>query len=248
MTAPAATTQTSVSRWPRCLGITGIVAAGVAALGAYGSGWGFWSFTVGFAMIAAALLLALIAGIGGLILMARRRGGGWLLPAGMLASAGLLGIIGNTIYHGSQAPAIHDVTTDLENEIQFGELPGRADRFTGLDGGMAEWRRLHRAAYGDIQPVRLNGRLETVMPRILGIVRSRGWAVAHADSQRIEATETLSPFRFKDDIIIVATPENEGGTTIRIDIRSVSRVGISDLGANARRVRALIADIERGQD
>jgi uncharacterized protein (DUF1499 family) len=240
------TSDSISSPWPRRLGLTGIVAAALAALGAYGSGWGLWHFTIGFAMIGAALILAMVAAIGGLFALSRRRSSKLML-AGMATATILIGLLGTIIYRGSQVPPIHDVTTNLNTEIVFGDLPGRPDRFTGLEGGMAEWQRLHRAAYGDIQPVRLSGRRETLMPRIAEIVRARGWDVAYADDQRIEATETVSPFRFKDDIIIVATPENTGATT-RIDIRSVSRVGISDLGVNARRVRALTADIRALED
>jgi uncharacterized protein (DUF1499 family) len=83
------------------------------------------------------------------------------------------------------------------------------------------------------------------MARARSIVNARGWLVTLSNDSRIEATDTVSPFRFKDDIVIVATPES-GGAVTRIDIRSVSRVGVSDLGVNAKRVRALLADLRAG--
>jgi hypothetical protein len=234
------------SPWPRRFGVTGLAAAAFAALGAYGSGWGLWPFTAGFAILAAAMLLALIVLIGGLILLARRRRSAVLI-LGMLTATGLLGIMGNTIYRGSQVPPIHDVTTDLANPPEFEHLTLRSDNLAGLEGGTDEWRRLHRAAYGDIRPVIINQPAAPVMMIMAETIRARGWQLVHAETGRIEATDTVSPFRFKDDIVIVATPEADGSTT-RIDIRSVSRVGISDMGMNARRVRALIADIRAASD
>jgi len=43
--------------------------------------------------------------------------------------------------------------------------------------------------------------------------------------------------RFKDDVVVRVAPATNGS---RIDVRSVSRVGRSDLGANARRIRMFL--------
>lgn len=79
---------------------------------------------------------------------------------------------------------------------------------------------------------------------VLALVEDRGWEIVTADATagRIEATETSFWFGFKDDVMIRILPEEGGGS--RIDVRSVSRVGLSDLGANAKRVRNLLDDIE----
>lgn len=79
---------------------------------------------------------------------------------------------------------------------------------------------------------------------VLAIVTDRGWEIVTQDTDegRIEATETSFWFDFKDDIMVRIAPAGEDGT--RIDVRSVSRVGLSDLGANAKRVRSLLDDIE----
>ncbi len=42
-------------------------------------------------------------------------------------------------------------------------------------------------------------------------------------------------FGFKDDVVIRVRPVADGGSS-RIDVRSISRVGLSDLGANAKRI------------
>jgi uncharacterized protein (DUF1499 family) len=65
-----------------------------------------------------------------------------------------------------------------------------------------------------------------------------GWEIAEADAAagRIEATDTTFWFGFKDDVVIRIRPAEDGGSIV--DIRSKSRVGMSDVGANAARIRA----------
>ncbi|HJR53568.1 MAG TPA: DUF1499 domain-containing protein, partial [Gemmatimonadota bacterium] len=53
------------------------------------------------------------------------------------------------------------------------------------------------------------------------------------DRGRIEATATTPWFGFKDDVVVRIRPEAGGS---RVDVRSVSRVGRSDVGTNARRI------------
>ena len=76
--------------------------------------------------------------------------------------------------------------------------------------------------------------------RALASARAMGWTLVAADSAagRIEATATTSWFGFKDDIVIRVEPDPAGS---RVDVRSVSRVGESDVGTNARRIRAYLA-------
>ena len=54
---------------------------------------------------------------------------------------------------------------------------------------------------------------------------------------RIEATATTLWFGFKDDVVVRVRPAPEGS---RIDVRSVSRVGRSDVGTNAERIEAYL--------
>ena len=77
----------------------------------------------------------------------------------------------------------------------------------------------------------------------LEAVKARGWKVVTDDVQSgsIEATVTSFWFDFKDDVMIRVMPEGEGS---RIDVRSISRVGLSDLGANSKRVSDLLGEIQ----
>lgn len=79
----------------------------------------------------------------------------------------------------------------------------------------------------------------------LALVERRGWEVVGASHEagRIEATQTSTWFGFKDDVAVRVRALDDGGT--EIDMRSVSRVGLSDLGANSRRVASFMSDLER---
>ena len=81
-----------------------------------------------------------------------------------------------------------------------------------------------------------------VFARSLEAAESLGWEIVSAseDEGRIEATATTLWFGFKDDVVIRVRPDNGGS---RVDLRSVSRVGGGDLGANAARIRAFIAAV-----
>jgi uncharacterized protein (DUF1499 family) len=60
---------------------------------------------------------------------------------------------------------------------------------------------------------------------------------AEASDGRIEATDTTFWFRFKDDVIVRIRPS---GTGSRVDVRSLSRIGLGDVGTNAARIRAFL--------
>lgn len=229
-----------MARWA---GLMGLAGAMLAALAAYGSGWGLWHFTTGFLGVAAGLALALIALVLGGLALIRARGWpdrGWRFGAGMAAALILSAIMGYWIDRGVRAPMIHDITTDLASPPRFAALPLRNDNLAGLKGGEGEWRALHARAYRDIVPLRLDLPPDKAFARARALVQARGWEIAAASPAQIEATATDSPFRFKDDIAIRLTPD---GAATRIDMRSVSRVGLSDLGVNADRIRAFLAEM-----
>jgi uncharacterized protein (DUF1499 family) len=75
--------------------------------------------------------------------------------------------------------------------------------------------------------------------RALASVREMGWDLVAADAAagRIEATDTTFWFGFKDDVVIRVRPADGGS---RIDVRSVSRIGVGDAGTNAKRIGAYL--------
>ena len=70
----------------------------------------------------------------------------------------------------------------------------------------------------------------------LEAARAQGWEIVDADESqgRIEATATTFWFGFKDDVVIRIRGAGGGSA---VDMRSKSRVGLSDTGTNAARIR-----------
>lgn len=142
-------------------------------------------------------------------------------------------------------PAIHDITTDIVTPPQYVEVAALRRQLqspNGLDLP-AETINQQIAAYPEIRPLFLPLPPAEAYRRALALVGARGWEVVAADeaARRIEATDTTYWFRFKDDVAlrVSALPDS----TSRIDMRSVSRLGRSDLGTNARRVREFLAEL-----
>lgn len=105
-----------------------------------------------------------------------------------------------------------------------------------------------RGAYPDIVHLELSLPPGSTLTLAVNAARSLGWQVIEANEKegRAEATDTTFRFGFKDDIVVRITPATGGS---RIDVRSVPRVGKSDLGTNAKRIRGYLMKIqELGND
>lgn len=141
-----------------------------------------------------------------------------------------------------KVPPIHDVTTDLNDSPQFTTLDVDTPVSTG-PFGVEEWRAFHEGAYGDIQPVVIDKSPTEVLADAQALMEDRGWEIAAFDAEAgtLEATATAGYVRFYDDVIVEVTPVADGST--RVDMRSVSRVGVSDVGYNAARIREFLADL-----
>lgn len=215
---------------------------------------GLWDFRQGFDMLRfvnsyAAWVAVLSLGAGFILLAASR------LPAargakklGLLAicaalAAGLAWVVPQTYRPAEGTPPIHDITTDTANPPAFVDVlplrgPGTNPTEYGTSDNMTPERQaeLQANAYPDIQPVIINASEEEVFQRALAAVDRLGWElVAQVPGEgRIEATDTTFWFRFKDDVVIRIQATDNG---TRVDARSTSRVGVSDVGKNAARLR-----------
>jgi len=249
--------------WGRAITALALVLAvgGVAAAlaGAVGAGRGLWHFRIGFEVLHFAFWAAAVGAVLALIGLVLTRGRGKMMLSNLLAlvvAAGFLLYVGSLIRTAKSVPAIHDATTNLDDVPQFERL---AVRFDNLDkipdedrpdlarlAPEARWKAVHRLHYADLHTLRLAADVPSAVRRAAALARGRGWTLALVDSGagRVEATATSRFFRFKDDIVIRVRPAPAGGSLV--DMRSVSRVGQSDLGVNATRVRAFMADLARG--
>ncbi len=236
------------TRWAQLAAGDGIGAAMLALMGCFGAGFGYFGYELGFIFVGVAVLLAILAVLSAMIAFAKGRG--TMLPKGgvalgLICALIVLAVAGYWAKRAADHPAIHDVTTNLAAPPAFVKLALRPDNYLGA-GSEQRWRELHAAAYSSIGSLFVKAPQIEVMRRVKSLVSARGWEVALITSDRIEATDTATPFRFKYDVVITTQP-TEGGKMTQVDMRSVSRTGVGDLGVNADRVRGFMADLEAGK-
>ena len=237
-----------------------LASVAVALIAAVGSGQGLWHFRPGFTVLRYAFFAAIAASllaVVGLVLARRLRKASLMLPnlIALVAALGFVLYVGSWVAKARSVPAIHDVSTNLEDVPQFSALAVRQDNLDGVpDEGKPElkaldpysrWKAIHGEHYGDLETMRLAMAPADVIRKAERLARERGWAIAKVDTAAgiLEATETSRFFRFKDDVIVRARPAPDGNGTL-VDMRSISRVGGSDVGMNAKRVREFLGDLQ----
>jgi uncharacterized protein (DUF1499 family) len=204
---------------------------------------------VGFSLVLLAILVGIVFGIGlaAASAFATVTAKPWR-PRAVRASIVplLVGLAAFGLVMRSKIPAIHDISTDLSDRIEF--TPDVAAISTNKDPEpeqRALVEELQKSGYPDLAPIELPVAPAQAFARAKAVADAMpGWTVtnADADSGRIEAIATSRIFHFVDDIVIRVRPE---GTGSRVDLRSRSRVGQSDLGANAARIRAYAAELAK---
>lgn len=209
---------------------------------------GFWSWETGIAFIRYGTFAGLAAALGALILLVtlavpKFRVRPWVPAVALVVgvAAALPGIM--LVNKAKSVPWIHDVTTDMVDPPAFVALAeARKASPNGLDHGGPAIAEEQRKGYPDIKPLIVKTPPNATVQRAIDAARSLGWDIAASDAAagRIEATDTTAWFGFKDDVVVRIRPEGEGS---RVDVRSASRVGLSDLGANADRIRRFLAKL-----
>jgi uncharacterized protein (DUF1499 family) len=223
--------------------IVAIVAALLLIVAGPGTRLGLWEFGTGFMMMRWALFL----GLGGaglalvlLLFSKTRRGRGAILAAALIIGIGTASVPWNGYQKARSLPPIHDISTDTTKPPQFVDVARlRVDAPNPVDYPGEEVAEQQRKAYPDIRPLELSQSADQTFDRALQTARDLGWEIVSAvpADGRIEATATTFWFGFKDDVVIRITPAGAGS---RLDIRSKSRVGRSDVGANAARIRNFV--------
>ena len=196
---------------------------------------GLWPFRAGFAMFAGALFVGLAAaGTAAVALAIPRLRAGSIL---VLITAFLLGAVAAAVplehvRRVKTLPYINDITTDTEAPPQF-------SRPLHYESHFAE---LQRIGYPELRPLELAVPPAQAFARARAAARARGWEIVGSDESggRIEAVATTLWFGFKDDVVVRVAPSGAGS---RIDVRSRSRVGRSDLGSNARRIQDFLTSV-----
>jgi uncharacterized protein (DUF1499 family) len=229
---------------PAALALTALGAL-TLGLSAVGSRWDWWDFRTGFVLFRAALysgLVAIVVTLAGLVLALLARAGrtALLSVATLVLLAAVAAVPVTHLRAAGRVPPIHDITTDLDDPPRFvAVLPRRQGAPNSAEHAGAPLAAQQRAGYPDLGPARFSAPPDRVFARAVDVARGLGWEiVAAAPAEgRLEATDRTRWFGFRDDVVVRARPDGAG---TRVDVRSVSRVGRSDLGTNARRIRGFV--------
>lgn len=245
-------TLTRVGLWLLVVGVVLVVIAGpLHRFGITGFQPALLTLAGGALLLVLGLLVALV---GFLAAMAKgtpiaRAPAAFAIVVGLALLAYLL----SWLQAGRGLPPIHEISTDLQSPPPFVAIRAIRERIPGVNssdyvteqrvrGGSLNVPQAQRRAYPDIQPLQLPMPPAEAFPRVENAARALGWEIVAAvpEEGRLEATDTTRFFGFKDDIVVRLRAEG-GGT--RVDVRSKSRVGVGDVGANAARVRAFLAEL-----
>jgi uncharacterized protein YaaQ len=240
-----------------------LLSIAIALVAGIGTRFGLWNYDLGLFGIFPIAVYAGLAALGfGLLWMATALFGG----AGAGALEALIGLVGailmlwvplDDLYRArieETLPPIHDISTDTEHAPAFivAATPGQTipPPYDGLKrvryaGQTSTTETLQKLAYGEIKPSSQLGTTPArLFRRALTAARNMGWAILAVapDSQGgfIQATDTTLLFGLTDDIVLRVRPAGIGA---RLDMRSRSRVGESDYGRNAARIRAYLREL-----
>ena len=209
---------------------------------------GWWPYPVGFTLLRwvvgigiAAAVLALI----GLVIPKVRTAALPTLLISAVIGAAAAWYPWQMAQQAKLLPRIHDISTDLADPPRFVEvLKLRANAPNPAAYGGPEIAAAQRSGYPDIQPLLQNVSPADVYAAAVAEAKKLDWQIVAQDPRvgRIEATDTTFWFGFKDDIVVrISSVDGKS----RVDVRSVSRVGKSDAGKNAQRIRGYLAALSR---
>lgn len=233
--------------------ILGVLALVLPLVGALGSRFELFTFRIGFGLLGLALLVSVVAVIVGLVsgfLSWKHPETFWL----RITVGGLVMALVFPFYFVAQlqgvrgTPFINHVSTDTDDPPAFNVIRDvRPD-----DAAPLEYtpliRRLQQGFYTDLRTYNSALSVEPMFELATEVAADMGWQLYESDDNAsnyaIEATATSFWFGFKDDLVIRIRSQPEGSF---VDVRSVSRVGRTDIGTNAKRIQAYF-DRLRAQD
>jgi uncharacterized protein (DUF1499 family) len=193
---------------------------------------------VGFITFALGALVGFLGVVAGIIraLRGQPRVGLTAVALGLLA---ILVVLFPAFSAGSH-PRINDISTDLEDVPAFTQAASQPEN-KGRDMGYpGEFKPIVREGYPGLKPLRVSAAPDAVFEKAVALAREQPrWQVTAVDAQArtFEGMVETGIFRFRDDFVVRVRPEAEG---TRVDMRSKSRVGKGDLGANARRIEQFL--------
>ena len=243
------------------------------AVAALGVKFGLWPWQVGLMTMIVQLGLPLIGitlllGLAALVLtLVRKPRRGWAMAlVGLLIPLAALGYLASVRAKSADIPPIHDIATDISDPPAFsakvlavrqaaganpvnaltahmGSLkPYQGPRFSGI--AAKTLGEVGHEAYPGVRTLIVPAEPATVVAAAETVAKAQGWSVVSADPAAgvVEAVAETFWFGFKDDVVVRIRPNPAGGSTV--DLRSTSRVGLSDVGANAARIKEFLASLK----
>lgn len=207
-------------------------------------------YLLGTLLGAAALPLAL-----GALHTTRRaaaRGGRKLAWLGCGAGALLLVLLLHGMATARGVPPINDITTNPADPPTLSTAGAAAADAADAAAYPAAFAAKQRSAYPDLAPLHSALSADRALVRAEAIARKLGWQAvrvlrAEGGGGALHAREVSAIFRFVDDVAVRVHPQEDGARGAQVDLRSRSRVGRSDLGANAARIRAFVREFQSSQ-
>ena len=203
-----------------------------------GARFGWWHFRTSFTLMRYAAYAGVVAALVSLIGLALSRGRGRVIAgAGLLLGALAWFLPWSWRRDARQYPPIHDITTDVRNPPVFVAVaPLRRDAPNPVEYQGDSIAAQQQKAYPDLRPLMMAMPVDSAFSLALRTAREMDWELVDQNRRegRIEATATTPWMGFKDDVVIRVTAAS--GIS-RVDVRSKSRVGRGDVGANAKRIR-----------
>jgi uncharacterized protein (DUF1499 family) len=221
-------------------GLLGLASLALLAVSVWGFRAGGWPWPQAYdlaswgAWTAGAGVLVALAGLA--VWVRGRRGGAGAIVLGLILSLPVAGLGAVFQIAALTTPPINDISTDTEDPPVFWFTVTPSDY-------PAQNAEPQRTAYPDVRPLELPLSVDEAFAAALALVEDLGWDLLSADpaESQIEAIARSRLFGFEDEVAIRVT-ETDTGT--RIDMRSRSRLGQIDRGANARRIEAFMSDLE----
>jgi len=187
--------------------------------------------------------LALLLGLIGVLRTrsGQRRGGASQAWGGILLSTVIIGWVFVLSYRTTQAPPIHDITTNIDDPPTFvaaASEDSRGAAFAYPSGG-AQVPDLQRQGYPDLGTLHLDISRQEALWRVRHTAEDMNWDLIGGDDEsgHVEFADTTPWFHFVDFVAVRVRAEEAGAA---VDVRSVSQVGVSDLGENADRIRRFL--------
>jgi len=224
----------------------------IFALSGYGYQWGLWGLGTGFTLLRYGAYAAIGLAIIQTTFFFFMKDSGISAKAMVLTGFLLTLLISATAiywqYRAQSVPPIHDITTDIQSPPEFVAMTRlRADAPNPPEYAGEETAQQQREAYPNIQPLVVDEPVQEVIDEIVVLISAREWELVSINRKdgRVEATEKLAWFGFKDDVVFRVTETDEG---TRVDMRSKSRIGRSDVGVNADRISQFLSDLGASLD